>query len=338
MRLSHFFISRPIFASVISIVITLLGIFAIPTLPLSEYPEVVPPTITINATYPGASPETIAETVAAPIEQAIKGSRFVNQVVLIGSERKFPAALIVPNWEQLESYCKLKGIEVKDRREMREHPRIIERMDDLHIGHGPYYSFFRPYHLTSLEVPLTCARIMLSGKPDMVPLPSPVAEVCAVAKRDLKPGETFDAIGETCYRSYTMTMGQSRAAQAVPVGLLEGGRVVAPVKKGELLTTANSRPDTSTRLWALRREQETIPELQGQIHHLNERLHEAVQATEQERSQVVRLRSDLEQTRAKVEEDAATLRSLAERRGQLQGDLDAALATVRVETAAGDRD
>jgi long-chain acyl-CoA synthetase len=61
-----------------------------------------------------------------PIEQAIKGSRFVNQVVLIGSERKFPAALIVPVWEQLESYCKLKGIEVKSRSELCQHPRIID--------------------------------------------------------------------------------------------------------------------------------------------------------------------------------------------------------------------
>ena len=139
-----------------------------------------------------------------------------------------------------------------------EHPRIIERMDDLHIGHGPYYSFFRPYHLTSLEVPLTCARIMLHGKPDMVPLPNPVAEVCAVAKRDLAPGETFDAIGETCYRSYTMTITDSRAHKAVPVGLLEGGKVTAPVKKGELLTSANSQPDTTTRLFALRQAQDRM--------------------------------------------------------------------------------
>jgi predicted homoserine dehydrogenase-like protein len=139
-----------------------------------------------------------------------------------------------------------------------EHPRIIERMDDLHIGHGPYYSFFRPYHLTSLEVPLTCARIMLYGKPDMVPLPQPVAEVCAVAKRDLQVGETYDAIGETCYRSYTMTITDSRDARAVPVGLLEGGKVTAPVKKGELLTSANSQPDQSTRLFALRREQDRM--------------------------------------------------------------------------------
>jgi long-chain acyl-CoA synthetase len=64
-----------------------------------------------------------------PIEQAIKGSRFVSQVVLIGAERKFPAALIVPNWEQLESYCNLKGIEVKSRREMCEHPRIIDLLE-----------------------------------------------------------------------------------------------------------------------------------------------------------------------------------------------------------------
>jgi len=139
-----------------------------------------------------------------------------------------------------------------------EHPRIIERMDDLHIGHGPYYSFFRPYHLTSLEVPLTAARIMLTGKPDMVPLAHPVAEVCAVAKRDLAVGEKFDAIGETCYRSFTLTAADARNRNAVPVGLLEGGRVIAPVKKGELLTTANSAPDQTTRLYALRQRQDQM--------------------------------------------------------------------------------
>ncbi len=133
-----------------------------------------------------------------------------------------------------------------------EHPRIIERMDDLHVGTGPYYSFFRPYHLTSLEVPLTAARIMLYGKPDMVPLPNPVAEVCAVAKRDLSVGEKFDAIGETCYRSFIMAIGESRARRAVPVGLLEGGKVTAPVRKGDLLTLANAAPDPTTNLFRLR--------------------------------------------------------------------------------------
>jgi predicted homoserine dehydrogenase-like protein len=139
-----------------------------------------------------------------------------------------------------------------------EHPRIIERMDDLHVGTGPYYAFFRPYHLTSLEVPLTAARIMLYGKPDMVPMPVPVAEVCAVAKRDLAVGETFDAIGETCYRSFTLTAADARGQQAVPVGLLEGGKVTAPVKKGELLTRANAAPDATTRLFALRKLQDEM--------------------------------------------------------------------------------
>jgi predicted homoserine dehydrogenase-like protein len=139
-----------------------------------------------------------------------------------------------------------------------EHPRIIERMDDLHIGKGPYYSFFRPYHLTSLEVPLTAARIMLYGRPDMVPLPNPVAEVCAVAKRDLAVGDSFDAIGETCYRSFILTVGDARAQQAIPVGLLEGGKVTAPVKKGELLTRHNAAPDKTTRLFALRQLQDEM--------------------------------------------------------------------------------
>lgn len=60
-----------------------------------------------------------------PIEQLIKGSRFVNQVVLIGNGRKFPAALIVPDWEQIESYVKLKGIEERNRARLCKHQRIL---------------------------------------------------------------------------------------------------------------------------------------------------------------------------------------------------------------------
>ncbi|MEM9442808.1 MAG: homoserine dehydrogenase, partial [Pseudomonadota bacterium] len=70
-----------------------------------------------------------------------------------------------------------------------EHPRVQERLADLKMGDGPYYAFIRPYHLTSLEVPLTCARAVLYGKADMVPLDRPVAEVGAVAKRNIAPGE-----------------------------------------------------------------------------------------------------------------------------------------------------
>src|SRR5205814_5017950 len=61
-----------------------------------------------------------------PIEQLIKSSRFVSQVVLIGDGRKFPAALIVPEWDQLESYAKLKGLDLKTREAFCHHPRIID--------------------------------------------------------------------------------------------------------------------------------------------------------------------------------------------------------------------
>ncbi len=73
MRLSRFFIDRPIFAAVIAVVITVVGALAFIGLPVSQYPDIVPPTVTVSAQYPGASAETVASTVAAPIEQEING-------------------------------------------------------------------------------------------------------------------------------------------------------------------------------------------------------------------------------------------------------------------------
>jgi multidrug efflux pump len=68
-----FFISRPIFAGVISIIITVAGLVASQVLPIAQYPEIAPPTVTITATYPGASAETLSKTVAAPIEEQLSG-------------------------------------------------------------------------------------------------------------------------------------------------------------------------------------------------------------------------------------------------------------------------
>lgn len=73
MKFSHFFIDRPRFAVVISILIAIVGILAYFSLPVSQYPEIAPPTITVTATYPGATPEIIADTVATPIEQEVNG-------------------------------------------------------------------------------------------------------------------------------------------------------------------------------------------------------------------------------------------------------------------------
>src|SRR3954454_800608 len=70
---SHFFIERPIFASVLSIVITLAGAVAAVNLPLAQYPQITPPSIMVSCSYPGANAHVVADTVAAPIEQQING-------------------------------------------------------------------------------------------------------------------------------------------------------------------------------------------------------------------------------------------------------------------------
>ena len=83
MRFSHFFIDRPIFASVLSIIILIVGAIAQRNLPIAEYPEIAPPTVNVTATYPGASAEVIAATVATPLELEING---VDDMLYINSQ------------------------------------------------------------------------------------------------------------------------------------------------------------------------------------------------------------------------------------------------------------
>src|SRR5215470_2782675 len=73
MNLSKFFIDRPVFAGVLSLLIFIAGVISVHSLPVSEYPEVVPPSIIVRAQYPGANPKVVAETVATPLEEQING-------------------------------------------------------------------------------------------------------------------------------------------------------------------------------------------------------------------------------------------------------------------------
>ncbi|MFM1903969.1 MAG: putative multidrug-efflux system transrane protein, partial [Planctomycetota bacterium] len=73
MRFAHFFIDRPIFATVLSVVVLIVGALSYFALPVSQYPEIALPTVVVTASYPGATAETVAETVATPLEQEING-------------------------------------------------------------------------------------------------------------------------------------------------------------------------------------------------------------------------------------------------------------------------
>ncbi|WP_062231845.1 NAD(P)H-dependent oxidoreductase [Aureimonas sp. N4] len=125
------------------------------------------------------------------------------------------------------------------------HERVLERMSDLKMGPGPNYTIFRPYHLTSLEVPLSAVRAVVKKAPDMQPAERPVAECVTLAKRDLNPGDTLGQIGEYDYRGFAMTWEGARNEGALPLGLAERARVIKPIKAGEKLTYANCQPDDS---------------------------------------------------------------------------------------------
>lgn len=134
------------------------------------------------------------------------------------------------------------------------HERAIERMSDLKVGPGPCFALIRPFHLTSLETPLSAIRAVMHGRADMVPLDRPVGECCAIAKRDLAPGETLGRIGECDYRGFAMTWHDARAERALPLGLAEKARVAKPVKKGERLTHDNCTADDTLLVTRIRRE------------------------------------------------------------------------------------
>ncbi len=133
------------------------------------------------------------------------------------------------------------------------HPRITERISDLKVGPGPCFALVRPFHLTSIEVPLSAIRAVKYRQPDFEPIDWPVAECTALAKRDMKAGETLGRIGTYDYRGFTMTWQDARNKSALPMGLAEGSKVLKPIKAGEQLTYENCAPDDSLLVTQIRR-------------------------------------------------------------------------------------
>lgn len=134
-----------------------------------------------------------------------------------------------------------------------DHPRLQEAMVLRDMGNGPYYTLFRPYHLCSIEVPLTCAMLTIRKESNMVPLEHLVSEVFAVAKKDLNPGDTLDVIGGASFYSLIDTYEKTRAENLLPIGLAKSAKIRRQVKKDDPITfdDVEVKPSIIYSLWQL---------------------------------------------------------------------------------------
>ncbi|MBK9139084.1 MAG: NAD(P)-dependent oxidoreductase [Verrucomicrobia bacterium] len=139
-----------------------------------------------------------------------------------------------------------------------DHARLKHGLIQRDMGTGPHYLLFRPYHLCSIEVPLTCAQAVIYGESSGHPLPRPVAECLAIAKRDLRIGETLDAIGEYCYRGSIDTVEAARAENLLPLGLAKGCVLKRAVPRGQPIRYDDVESVPDTLLARLRREQDQV--------------------------------------------------------------------------------
>lgn len=116
---------------------------------------------------------------------------------------------------------------------------VRDTMSYLGQGAGPNHVLYRPYHLTSLETPISAARAVIYGEATITSLPEPTAEVVSVAKRDLKAGETLGGIGAADY--YGNVRDVESAAAMLPLGLSAGATVTQAVRRGEEVPRSSVR-------------------------------------------------------------------------------------------------
>jgi len=140
-----------------------------------------------------------------------------------------------------------------------QNEEIAYQMGYHSMGPGPLWTLYRPYHLCNLETPLTVAKIVIDGEPTIIPLDGPVSECIAVAKRDLKAGETIDGIGGyTTYGSIATAQETYEKGYVVYALVNKNTRMKCDVKKGTLLTLDMVELDTSTQLYQVRKEQDKM--------------------------------------------------------------------------------
>ena len=136
-------------------------------------------------------------------------------------------------------------------------PIVTEEMTYLKMGDGPYFTLYRPYHLASIEAPLSIAEAILDKVPSLAPAHWN-AEVVAGAKRDLKAGDTLDGIGGTTVYGVIEAAGVLREQNLVPLGLLDGARIVRDVPVDAILTRDDVQLRPGTTIEALRQLQDAM--------------------------------------------------------------------------------
>jgi predicted homoserine dehydrogenase-like protein len=132
-----------------------------------------------------------------------------------------------------------------------DHPYVVEEMEYLSMGSGPYYAFYRPYHLASIEAPLTVARAVLDRASTLEPV-AWKAEVVATAKRDLRVGETIDGIGGATVYGVTDSAEAAKAGRMLPLGLAARAVLTRDVAIDQPLTYDDVELDPNAMIVKLR--------------------------------------------------------------------------------------
>jgi predicted homoserine dehydrogenase-like protein len=139
-----------------------------------------------------------------------------------------------------------------------DQPRLKHGLIQRDMGNGPNYLLFRPYHLCSIEVPLTAAQAVIYRESSGHPLPKPVSECIAIAKRSLKAGEILDAIGEYCYRGSIDLASVARQENLVPLGLARGCILKRDVAQGQAISFGDVDHVPDTLLCQMRKLQDRL--------------------------------------------------------------------------------
>ena len=134
---------------------------------------------------------------------------------------------------------------------------VNEEMTYLKMGYGPYFALHRPYHLASIEAPISIAKILLDNEPSLV-CDKRISEVIAATKKDLNPGDVLDGIGGYCYRGIADIREDAEKEGLVPIGLLQNATVKNPLAVGQLITWDDVEIDETQAIVRLRREQDAL--------------------------------------------------------------------------------